>query len=66
MENLEKSVLNQSDLANDEIKLEQQQTEIQSVDVYNALNLYNEELGKSYKKNGFNPSFVSDKWIFDW
>ena len=55
MENLEKSVLNQSDLANDEIKLEQQQTEIQSVDVYNALNLYNEELGKSYKKNGFNP-----------
>ena len=28
---------------------------IKSVDVYNALNLYNEELGNSYKNDGYNP-----------
>ncbi len=28
---------------------------IKSVDVFNALNLYNEELGNSYKKDGYNP-----------
>ena len=42
---------------------------IKSVDIYNALNLYNEQLGASYKNEGYNPfddNFVlTEEYICD-
>ncbi len=43
------------ELENEESKTNSFEQSIKSVDVFNALNLYNEELGNSYKNDGYNP-----------
>ena len=39
------------------------QEDIKSFDVFNALNLINENLGKAYKEKGYNP--LGDEFLLD-